>query len=112
MRHMRNILMFLKLKNPRCPVLHSYTNDVFGRYVEHVIGKDICNFTIVKDGKTVSCAHNGPIMDYDYAMRTKWAEAMSNGTDIETAIEEANADKDLRLSSFLAPFTCDAATSE
>ena len=44
-------------------------------------------------------------MDYDYAIRERVAESMTNGTDIAKAFDDAMADMSLRQTAFLCNFT-------
>ena len=98
--------MFLKLKFPQKGVLATATKETFDNYTEFLFGDKVWNFaTKGVDGQPNSCPHQDIVMGYDFAIRERVAELMVEGTDIDSAFEQAMKDEALKHTAFLCNFT-------
>ena len=109
---MGRCFMFLRLKFPQKGVLQTCTMSVWDQYIEYLFGNSVWNFTIKgENGQPVACPHQGIVLTYDFAMREFAMELMAGGTDMETALDTAMDDVNLKQTSFLANFTTEGGSS-
>ena len=105
--------VMVKSRFPSNPKLATASLELFGRYVEYLIGSRVWGMVSVGlDGKPVSSPCVEHVLGYDQAMRRFAADAMNAGWDVKTAFEKALADADTRQLSFTTPVAVDAGTKK
>ena len=105
--------VFMKLKFPEKAQLRTATVSMFDMYFEWLIGKHVWGLAQVDDqDRPVSTPALRHVTAYDRQIRHAAANLMNEGHDIETALNTAKNDKELRSVYFLTPVARDASTPE
>ena len=108
---MGNAFLFLKLKFPQKGVLSTCTKEVWSDYTDFLFGETVWGFCSRNEAdRPVACPHQGIVMAYDFALRKEMCKRMSEGQDLEAALEAAKGDSNLRNFAFLSQFTTEIGT--
>ena len=93
--------LFVKSRNPSKLQLSTASLKMFDNYTEFLFGPSVwAQASLNEHGEPTACPHIGHVLAYDRAIRTKVAELMNSGSDIESAFLEARKDKEIKTVSF------------
>ena len=93
--------VLLKLKFPSKGVLRTADMDLFHTYVRFLFGPNVWGkATLGIDGKPTSTPHLQHVLIYDAAIRSRVADHMNGGVDIQEAFREATANGDVKQTHF------------
>ena len=103
----------LRMRFPSNPKLATISTELFDDYADYLMGTKVWGFISKNgDGTPVSSPAIDHVIGYDKAMRDKVADELNRGLDFKTALESAISDNDIRMLSFLTPYTVDVNESK